>query len=86
MCESQAWTIYVCICGLWFTDDIVIDDINWYEVMLRFMIMLIDNDVVVEDDIYNNWYEMMFVFIIILIWDDIVIDDYVGMRWCCCCW
>ena len=74
------------MCGMWFTDDNVIGDINWYEVMLMFMIMLIENDVVIEDDIDNNWYEMMLVFMIILIWDDVVIDDYVDMRWCCCCW
>ena len=52
-----------------------------------FMIMLIENDVVIEDDIDNNWYEMMFVFMIILIWDNVVIDDYVdvllimSLRW-----
>jgi len=51
-----------------------------------FMIMLIDNDVVIENDIDNNLYKMMLVFMIILIWDDVVIDNYVNMRWCCCCW
>ena len=53
-----------------------------------FMIMLIENDVVIEDDIDNNWYETMLVFMIILIWDDVVIDDYVDnvteMRWYWC--
>jgi len=33
-----------------FIDDIVINDINWYEVMLIFTIMLIDNDIAIEDD------------------------------------
>ena len=69
---------------MWFTDDIVIDDINWYEVTLMFMIMLIKNDVVIEYDIDNNWYEIMLVFMLILIWDDVVVDDYVDMRWCSC--
>ena len=23
-CESQAWTMYVCMCGMWFTDDILL--------------------------------------------------------------
>ena len=68
---------------MWFTNDIVIDDINWYKVTLVFMIMLIENVVVIEDDIDNNWYETMLMFMIILIWDDVVIDDYVYMRWCC---
>ena len=67
---------------MWFIDDIVINDINWYEVTL------IENDVVIKDDIDNNWYEMMLLFMIILIWDDIVIDDCVDnvieMRWCWC--
>ena len=71
---------------MWFINDIVIDDINWHKVMLMFMIMLIENDVVIEYDIDNNWYETMLVFMMILIWDDVVIDDYVDMRWCCCCW
>ena len=62
---------------MWFTDDIIIDDINQYKVTLMFMIMLIENDVVIEDDIDNNWYETLLVFMIILIWDDVVIDDYV---------
>ena len=39
---------------MWSTDDIVIDDINLYEVMLMFMITLIENDVVIEDDIDNR--------------------------------
>jgi len=51
-----------------FTDDMIIDDINWYKVVLMFMTMLIENDVVIEDDIDNNWYETMLVFMIILIW------------------
>ena len=49
-CESQAWTLYVCMCRMEFIDDIVINDINWYEVMLIFTIMLIDNDIAIEDD------------------------------------
>ena len=53
-CESQAWTMYVCMCGMWFTDDIVIDDTNLYEVTLMFMIMLIENDDV-ENDIVVVW-------------------------------
>ena len=60
---------------MWFTDDI-----NWYKVMLMFMIMLIENDVVIENDIDNNWYETMLMFMIILIWDVVVINDYVDMR------
>jgi len=74
------------MCGMWFTDDIVIDDWNWYDVTLMFMIMLMENDVVIEDDSDNNWYETMLAFRIILISGDVVIDDYVDMRWCCCCW
>ena len=34
-----------------FIDDIVIVDINWYEMMLLLMIMLIWDDVDVENDI-----------------------------------
>ena len=34
---------------MWFTDDIVIDDINWYEMLLLLMIMLIWDDVVTYD-------------------------------------
>ena len=71
---------------MWFTDDIINNDINWYEVTLMFMIILIENDVVIEDDVDNNWYETMSAFMIILIWGDVVIDDYVDMRWCYCCW
>ena len=71
---------------MWFTHDIVIDDINWYEVTLMLMIMLIENDVVIEDDSDNSLYETMLAFMIILIWGDVVIDDYVDMRWCYCCW
>ena len=51
-CESQAWTIDVCICEMWLTIDVVIrDDIdnNWYETMLGFMIILIWDDVVIND-------------------------------------
>jgi len=40
---------------MWFTDDIVIDDINWYEMTLIFMIMLIENDVVIGDNIDMKW-------------------------------
>jgi len=46
-----------------------------------FMIMLIENDVVIEDESNNNWYKTMLAFMIILIWSDVVIDDYVDMRW-----
>ena len=74
------------MCGMWFTDDIIIDDINWYEVTLMFMIMLIENDIVIEYDSDNTGYEKILVFMIILIWGDVAIDDYVDMRWCCCCW
>ena len=59
---------------MWFTDDIVIDDINLYEVTLMFMIMLIENDVI-EDDFDNNW-----------IRDDVVVYDNIDMRWCCYWW
>ena len=55
------------MCGMWFTDDIVINDINWYEVTLMFMIMLIEYDVVIKDDIDNNWYKTMLMFMIISI-------------------
>ena len=83
--ESQAWTIYVCMCGMWFTNDIVINDINLYEVMLVFMIMLIEYDVAIEDDIDNNWYEIMLLLMIMLIWDEvIVVDNFIEMRWCWC--
>jgi len=70
------------MCGMWFINDIVIDDINWFEIMLVLMIILIWDDVVIDD---NNWYEMTLVFMIILIWDDMVIDDNTDMRWCCYC-
>ena len=30
-CESQAWNVYVCMCEMWFIDDIVIDDINLWD-------------------------------------------------------
>ena len=59
---------------MWFTDDIAIDDINWYEGTLMFMIMLIENDVVIEGDIDNNW------------WDDVGVYDNIDMRWCCYWW
>ena len=39
-----------------------------------FMIMLIENDVVIEDDTDNNLYETTLVFMIILIRDYVVID------------
>ena len=38
---------------------------------LMFMIMLIENDVVIEDDFDNNW-----------IWDDVGVYDNIDMRWC----
>ena len=70
---------------MWFTDDIINNDINWYEVTLMFMIILIENDVVIEDDIDNDWYETtMFVFMIILIWDDVDVENDINMRWCWC--
>ena len=40
--------------GMWFTDAIVTDDINWYEMELVFMIMLIKNDVI-DDNIDMKW-------------------------------
>ena len=43
------------MCEMWFTDDIVIDYINWYEMTLIFMIMLIENDVVIDDNIDMKW-------------------------------
>ena len=42
-CESQAWTIYVCVCKILFTDDIVIDYINWW------------GDVDVYDNVDREW-------------------------------
>jgi len=73
------------MCGMWFTNDIVINDINLYEVMLVFMIMLIEYDVAIEDDIDNNWYEIMLLLMIMLIWDEvIVVDNFIEMRWCWC--
>ena len=42
------------MCGMRFTNDIIINDINLYEVMLMFMIMLIEYDVVIKDDIDSN--------------------------------
>jgi len=85
-CESYAWTIYVCMCGMWIFDDIVINDINWYEMMLMFIIMLIEYGVVIKDYIDNNWYEMMLLLMIMLIWDDdvIVVNNFIEMRWCWC--
>ena len=74
-CESQVWTIYVYICEMWLTDNIVINDINWYEVTLMFMIMLIEYDVVIEEDIDNNWYEMILLLMILI-----------DMRWHWCLW
>jgi len=50
---------------MWFIDDIVIDNINWYEVVLMFMIK---NCVVIEDDIDNNQ------------WDNVVVYDNIDMR------
>ena len=77
--------MYVCVeCDLLMI--LFIDDINWYEVMLMFMIMLIENDVIIEDDIDNNWYETVLMFMIILISKDVVIDDNIDMRWWCYCW
>ena len=62
---------------MWFTDDI-----NLYEVTLMFMVMLIENDVIIEDDIDNNWYKTMLVFMIIFIWDDVfaIVDNVIEMR------
>ena len=51
---------------MWF-----IDDINWYDVMLMFMIMSIENDVVIEDDIDR---------------DDVGVYDNIDMKWCCYWW
>ena len=93
-CESQAWTIDVCICGMWLTVDVSIDDVNWYEVRLMFMMILIWDDVVIDDCVdmrwccyqWLCWYEKMLLLMIMLIWDYVVIDDYVDMRLCCCCW
>ena len=65
--------------GMWFTGDIVIDDINWYEVTLLFMIILIEYDVVIEDDIDNNWYwyEMMLLLLIMSLgWDDVDVERH----------
>jgi len=76
------------MCVMWFTDDIVIDDIKWYDVTLMFMIMLMEYDVVIEDDIDNNWYEMMWLLMIMLISDDVVVvdvDNFIEIR-CCWCW
>jgi len=71
--------------GMWFTDDIVINDINWYKVTLLFMIMLIEYDVVIEDDIDNNSYEKMLLLVIMLIWYDVVVvDNIIEDRWCWC--
>jgi len=50
-CESLVWNLYVCMCGIWFTDDIVIDDINWYEMTLVFMIILIWDDVIIVGNV-----------------------------------
>ena len=64
------------------TDD-VIDDNDWYETMLLFMIILIWDDVVIDD---NDWYETLLVSMIILIWNDVVIDDNIDLRLCWCLW
>jgi len=47
-----------------------------------FMVMLIENDVIIEDDIDNNWYKTMLVFMIIFIWDDVfaIVDNVIEMR------
>ena len=70
------------MCGMWFTDDNVIGDINWYGMTLMFMIMLIENDVVIEDDSDNNWYETMLAFMIILIWGVVMMLLLImSLRW-----
>ena len=58
--------LYICMCRVWFTNDIVFYDINWYEMTLVLMIILIWDDVVIDD---NNW------------WDNVGIYDNIDMRW-----
>ena len=43
------------MCGMWLLMNIVIDDNNWYETMLVFMIILIWGDVLIDDNIDMRW-------------------------------
>ena len=46
---------YDMISGMWLTIDVVIDDINWYEVRLMLMMILIWNDVIIDDYVNMSW-------------------------------
>ena len=67
---------------MWLTLDVVSDDINWYEVRLMFMMILIWNDVVIDDYVNMSW---CYYWLFMLIWDDVVVvDNVIEMRWCWC--
>ena len=85
----------ICICGMRLTVDLVIDDINWYVVMLIFMMVLIWDDVANEDHVNMNWcyycwlceYEMRLLLLLItsLRWDDVYVENDIEME-CWWCW
>ena len=61
LCCLKTWGVWIpgikdiCICGMRLTIDVAIDDLNWYVVMLIFMMILIWDDVVSDDQVNMNW-------------------------------
>ena len=75
---------------MWLTVDVAINELNWYVVMLTFMMILIWDDVVNDDHVNMNWcyywYEMMWLLLIMsLRWEDVDVESDIEMR-CWWCW
>ena len=102
LCCLKTWGVWIsgmkeiCICGMWLTVDVAIDDFNWYVVMLIFMMILIWDDVANEDHVNMNWcyywwlceYEMRLLLLLItsLRWDDIYVVNDMEIRFVDWCW
>ena len=101
LCCLKTWGVLtsgmknICTCEMRFTVDVVIDDFNWYVVMLIFMMILIWDDVANEDHVNMNWYyywwlceyEMRLLLLLMrsLRWDNVYIENNIEME-CWWCW
>ena len=62
LCCLKTWGVWIsgikdiCICEMWLTVDVAIDEFNWYMVMLIFMMILIWDNVVNDDHGIMSWY------------------------------
>ena len=100
LCCLKTWGVWIpgmkdiCICGMQLTVDVSIDDLNWYVVMLIFMMILIWDNVVSDYQVNMNWcyywllrwYGIRLLLLIMsLRWDDVYVENDIEMK-CWWCW